>query len=148
MSNWNDAAAREMLFGARRPAERDSSRVNPEWANAGQQAELLERQNDAQTEELATRVSTLRQVFVNIHDEVESQNRMLGDSDTVFGRFGQSMRGTGRRLGRLAESTRGRHRRICQLSLLIVAAFFLLYFYARWTTHSVVDAPAGDGDAV
>ncbi|KAI8056172.1 hypothetical protein BDF22DRAFT_741467 [Syncephalis plumigaleata] len=104
--------------------------------NNYEQDTLLERQNDARLDVLAERVSALHRITIGIHNEVNEQNQTLDTSNSVFTRFGASLNGTRRRLGRLATAASGRHRRTCQLSLLVVVLFFLVYWIARWRLAS------------
>ncbi|CAJ0933722.1 unnamed protein product, partial [Mesorhabditis belari] len=46
--------------------------------------QILEQQNDNKVDDLATKVSALKRITLDIGEEVRSQNRLLNDMDTEF----------------------------------------------------------------
>ncbi|KAI9597083.1 hypothetical protein BDF19DRAFT_435778 [Syncephalis fuscata] len=149
MTTWNDTTSRNLLFGGNSdrpetslPSSRQRSKFESELGNEEyEQDTLLERQNDTQLDLLANRVSTLHRITIGIHDEVNEQNRALDTSSSVFSRFGNALGGTRRRLGRLITTASGRHRRTCQLSLIAVMAFFIIYWIIRLWSSSASSTP-------
>ncbi|KAJ1675463.1 hypothetical protein EV182_001210, partial [Spiromyces aspiralis] len=96
---------------------------------------LLERQNDIRLEELASKVTTLHRVTVDIHDNVIGQNAMIDTSTSTFGRFKGMLGTTQRRLKRTINTANTKH--MCYMILALVIGFFLLLQIAKYLTSRV-----------
>jgi len=84
-----------------------------------------ERQNNSRLDELASKVSALRGVTVDIYDN--ARNHELIDSSTeVFSNFSSSLTGSAGRLGRMA--SQGNKVAIFKLAGIIVVAVVLLWW--------------------
>ncbi|EOA88088.1 hypothetical protein ACJQWK_01477 [Exserohilum turcicum] len=87
-----------------------------------------EQQNDSRLEDLASKVSALRGVTIDIYDSARDQHVIDSTSDT-FSSFATSLKGSATRLTRMASS--GNKVAIFKLSGMIIAGVVLLY----WVWH-------------
>ncbi|KAJ1924189.1 hypothetical protein IWQ60_005390 [Tieghemiomyces parasiticus] len=91
---------------------------------------LLENQNDVRMDDLASKVSALRKVTIDIHDEVESQHGLLANTGQSMEGFGSRLRSTTRRFQTvMAQSTT---RQSCYIVFGLVFALWLLFYVVRW----------------
>lgn len=89
------------------------------------QQDMLETENEQMTEDLRNKIRKLKDLSINIGDEVRYQNRMLGDFDDDVDRTGGFLQNT---MGRVKRLGRGGHRTYwCYLFLFAVLVFFILY---------------------
>ncbi|KAJ2161091.1 hypothetical protein GGF46_001762 [Coemansia sp. RSA 552] len=99
-------------------------------SSAGQnEAFELEEQNDRQLEGLSAKVSALHNVSINIHDEVNVQNRLLEGSSEAFDRFGNMFDRTRHQLGRTLATANKKF--LCYLVLVLVFGVIGLYYMGR-----------------
>jgi len=92
----------------------------------GQQSQsMLERQNDEGLNVLADQVSALKQITIDIGDEVREQNKMLDGMDSDFGRADGLLKGTMKKLGEISGFKSTSHMFI--LALFIVVVVMLVY---------------------
>ncbi|EMD64323.1 hypothetical protein COCC4DRAFT_137426 [Bipolaris maydis ATCC 48331] len=89
-----------------------------------------EQQNDSRLDELASKVSALRGVTVDIYDSARDQH-VLDNTNETFSNMATSLKGSASRLTRMAAS--GNKVAIFKLSGMIVAAFVVLY----WIWHLI-----------
>ncbi|KAF2870180.1 hypothetical protein BDV95DRAFT_546258 [Massariosphaeria phaeospora] len=89
-----------------------------------------ERQNNSRLDELASKVSALRGVTIDIYDNARDQQVIDSTSDT-FSSFGSTLKGSATRLGRMAQS--GNKVAIFKLAGIIVGVVLVLY----WIWHLV-----------
>lgn len=94
------------------------------------QAYEREQQNNSRLDELASKVSALRGVTIDIYDSARDQHVIDSTSET-FSSFGSTLKGSATRLTRMAQS--GNKVAIFKLAGIIVAAVVLLY----WIWHLV-----------
>ncbi|KAF2472509.1 uncharacterized protein BDR25DRAFT_14832 [Lindgomyces ingoldianus] len=87
-----------------------------------------ERQNDSRLDELASKVTALRGVTIDIYDNARDQHVIDSTSET-FSTFTTTLKGSATRLGRMAQS--GNKVAIFKLAGMIVAAILILY----WLWH-------------
>jgi blocked-early-in-transport protein 1 len=85
----------------------------------------LEHENDAQISNLASKVTALRDISIQIGGHVREDNRLLDDLDGGFDSTGNLLGGTMKRLGVLAKSGGG-----CHMTYLV--AFVLFVFLLLW----------------
>ncbi|KAF2279090.1 uncharacterized protein EI97DRAFT_372406 [Westerdykella ornata] len=88
-----------------------------------------ERQNNSRLEELASKVSALRDVTIDIYDNARDQSVIDSTSET-FSSFSTSLKGSATRLGRMAAS--GNKVAVLKLAGIIVAVVLVLYWVAGW----------------
>ncbi|KAI9818914.1 MAG: hypothetical protein M1827_007735 [Pycnora praestabilis] len=88
-----------------------------------------ERQNNSRLDELASKVSALRGVTVDIYDNARSQD-IIDNSNEVFSSLSGTLKTSASRLGRMAQS--GNKVAILKLAGMIVGAVVLLWWIASW----------------
>ncbi|KAI4925509.1 hypothetical protein J4E85_007388 [Alternaria conjuncta] len=94
------------------------------------QAYEREQQNNSRLDELASKVSALRGVTIDIYDNARDQHVIDSTSDT-FSSFGTSLKGSATRLTRMASS--GNKVAILKLAGIIIGTVVVLY----WVWHLI-----------
>ncbi|KAI4638435.1 hypothetical protein J4E93_009988 [Alternaria ventricosa] len=94
------------------------------------QAYEREQQNNSRLDELASKVSALRGVTIDIYDNARDQHVIDNTSDT-FSSFGTSLKGSATRLTRMASS--GNKVAILKLAGIIIGTVVMLY----WIWHLI-----------
>ncbi|KAL1801528.1 hypothetical protein AA0113_g1771 [Alternaria arborescens] len=94
------------------------------------QAYEREQQNNSRLDELASKVSALRGVTIDIYDNARDQHVIDSTSDT-FSSFSTTLKGSATRLTRMASS--GNKVAILKLSGIIIATVVVLY----WIWHLI-----------
>lgn len=89
-----------------------------------------ERQNNSRLDELASKVSALRGVTIDIYDNARDQH-IIDNANETFSTFSGSLKGSATRLSRMAQS--GNKVAILKLAGIVVAAVLVLY----WIWHLV-----------
>ncbi|KAH7069822.1 hypothetical protein BKA63DRAFT_476823 [Paraphoma chrysanthemicola] len=89
-----------------------------------------EQQNNSRLDDLASKVSALRGVTIDIYDNARDQHVIDSTSET-FSSFGTTLKGSATRLTRMASS--GNKVAIFKLAGMIIAAVILLY----WIWHLI-----------
>ncbi|KAJ1721800.1 hypothetical protein LPJ53_003713 [Coemansia erecta] len=89
----------------------------------------LEQQNNEHLDSLAAKVSALHSVSLNIHDDVNDQNRMLDGTSDTFSRFGNMFDRTRNQLTHTLATANSRY--LCYLTLILVFGVFSLYYIAK-----------------
>ncbi|KAK3316189.1 hypothetical protein B0H66DRAFT_604499 [Apodospora peruviana] len=87
-----------------------------------------ERQNDARLDELASKVSALRGVTIDIYDNARAHEVIDSTSET-FSSMGTQLKGSASRLGRMAAS--GNKIAIFKLSGILIGVILVLYYTYR-----------------
>jgi blocked-early-in-transport protein 1 len=87
------------------------------------------RQNNSRLDELASKVSALRGVTIDIYDNARDQSVLDSTSDT-FSSFSTSLKGSASRLTRMAQS--GNKVAILKLSGMLIAGIVVLYWIGSW----------------
>ncbi|KAG0056362.1 hypothetical protein BGZ83_005278 [Gryganskiella cystojenkinii] len=129
----NTTQNRSDLFGG---AGGGSSSNNSHNAlNREQQTALLyEQQNDFRMEELASKVSALNKITVDIHNEVHGQHAILDQNASSFESFGTSFAVTIKKLNVMATQKLGKS--MCFMVSAIVIVFLVVYFIITRTNSS------------
>ncbi|KAJ2783646.1 hypothetical protein GGI15_002514 [Coemansia interrupta] len=89
----------------------------------------LEQQNNEHLDSLAAKVTALHSVSLNIHDDVNDQNRMLDGTGDTFSRFGNMFDRTRNQLTHTLATANSRY--LCYLTLILVFGVFSLYYIAK-----------------
>jgi len=89
-----------------------------------------ERQNNSRLDELASKVTALRGVTIDIYDNARDQG-VIDNANETFSSFSTTLKGSATRLGRMAQS--GNKIAILKLAAIIVAMVVLLY----WIWHLI-----------
>eukprot|EP01139_Manchomonas_bermudensis_P006873 Amastigsp_a178427_325.p3 type:complete len:138 gc:universal Amastigsp_a178427_325:82-495(+) len=126
MNNGGARVARSALFG--RP-QTDEDRAYSARV-ASKSLDMHVEQNDRELENIREKVSTLRQVSVEIHNSLDAQTRMLGDMQVDMNSTNDSLTRTIGKLGEMISS--GSSSSTCMLALFLVALFFTLYYIAGY----------------
>ncbi|KAJ2452432.1 hypothetical protein EV183_002947 [Coemansia sp. RSA 2336] len=109
---------------------RRANRTPVGGTSAGQtEAFELEEQNDRQLDGLSAKVSALHSISINIHDEVNVQNRLLDSSSETFSRFGGMFDRTRQQLTHTMATANKRF--LCYLTLALVVGLFGLYYIGK-----------------
>ncbi|ORX88630.1 hypothetical protein K493DRAFT_236032, partial [Basidiobolus meristosporus CBS 931.73] len=90
----------------------------------------LEKMNDQRIEGLSDRIHLLREITLNIGEEVRDQNNYLKDMGGDFERTGTYLKGTMRRFYAMAQTQSGRY--MIYLILFALLVFTFMLFYVRW----------------
>ncbi|KAF9300826.1 Ubiquitin carboxyl-terminal hydrolase 35 [Mortierella antarctica] len=125
----NQNQARTDLFGGSSSSSHGSNSFNRDREQ--QTALLYEQQNDFRMEELASKVSALNKITVDIHNEVHGQHALLDQNSNSFNDFGASFATTIKKLNVMASQQLGKS--MCWMVGAIVAVFFIVYFILNRT---------------
>ncbi|KAF2136397.1 uncharacterized protein K452DRAFT_292428 [Aplosporella prunicola CBS 121167] len=88
-----------------------------------------ERQNNSRLDELASKVSALRGVTIDIYDNARDQH-VIDNSNEVFSTFATSLKGSAGRLTRMAQA--GNKVAVLKLAGILVVIVVLLYWIGGW----------------
>ncbi|KFH68922.1 hypothetical protein MVEG_05725 [Podila verticillata NRRL 6337] len=120
----NQNQVRSDLFGGSSSSSHGSNSFNRDREQ--QTALLYEQQNDFRMEELASKVSALNKITVDIHNEVHGQHALLDQNSNSFNDFGTSFATTIKKLNVMASQQLGKS--MCWMVSAIVFVFFIVYF--------------------
>lgn len=88
-----------------------------------------ERQNNSRLDELASKVSALRGVTIDIYDNARDQG-VIDSSNEVFSNFSTSLKGSAGRLGRMAQQ--GNKVAILKLAGILIAFVLVLWYIGSY----------------
>ncbi|KAI9303234.1 hypothetical protein BJ944DRAFT_105891 [Cunninghamella echinulata] len=87
---------------------------------------VFEQQNDIRLNELGSKLSALKNITIDIHQDVTNQDRVLNESHNVFDGFGSTLQNSFGRMNRMVSK---RHQRqLCFYVTIMIAIFFILYY--------------------
>ncbi|CAF3234661.1 unnamed protein product [Rotaria socialis] len=89
---------------------------------------ILESKNDSHTEELAAKVSRLKNIAIDIDNEAKEHNRFLDSMRFDFDTARSFIGGSSRHLGNVMSSGKGDRRFMCYIIGGIVFIFVFLYY--------------------
>ncbi|KAK3839629.1 MAG: hypothetical protein J3R72DRAFT_447690 [Linnemannia gamsii] len=118
----NQNQNRSDLFGSSSSSNQNNNAYNREQ----QTALLYEQQNDLRMEELASKVSALNRITIDIQNEVHGQHTILDQNANSFNDFGTSFATTIKKLNVMASQKLGKS--MCWMVSAIVIVFFIVYF--------------------
>ncbi len=119
-SNMNQ---RNDLFGARAAAPANGGGLS----YAEQTRQLYEEENNRQSAVLGEQVGRLKELSLLINSEVNQQNDLLDGMGSSFGKTGQLMAGTLKKLQHMIDTGGSKH--MCYLVLFIVCLFLFMYMF-------------------
>ncbi|EDQ89789.1 uncharacterized protein MONBRDRAFT_24896 [Monosiga brevicollis MX1] len=90
---------------------------------------MLEAENDRQVDALHSKVAMLKDLTIDIGEEVRSQNSMLSDMGGSFDDAGSLLGISMRKVGNLANSTNGRM--LCYLVGFAVTVFCVIWYLMK-----------------
>ncbi|KAI9339343.1 hypothetical protein BDR26DRAFT_862269 [Obelidium mucronatum] len=94
------------------------------YSGGGENA--LMSQNDDHVDQLSAKMSVLKEISLQIGDEVNYQNKMLNDMEGDFDKTGDILGNTIKRLGQIAKSPNGFW--MCWLMAFVVLVLFYIIF--------------------
>ncbi|KAI8096491.1 uncharacterized protein BX664DRAFT_324124 [Halteromyces radiatus] len=98
---------------------------------------VFEQQNDVRMNELGSKISALKNITIDIHQDVNAQDRLLNESHGIFDGFGNSLQNS---VGRLNRMVSKRHQRqLCFYVTIALVVFFILYYGSgliSWSSSS------------
>ncbi|KAI9311427.1 hypothetical protein BX666DRAFT_1065868 [Dichotomocladium elegans] len=96
--------------------------------------------------ELGSKLSALKNITIDMHQEVSAQDRLLDESNQAFGGLGQTMRQSYSRMNRMIST---RHKRqLCYYVTIIVVVFFFFYYFSGYLFgSSAKTVPSSEGSA-
>ncbi|KAI9498639.1 hypothetical protein BDB00DRAFT_394569 [Zychaea mexicana] len=87
---------------------------------------VFEQQNDVRMNELGSKLSALKNITIDMHQDVNDQDRLVDESNSAFGGLGQTLRQSYGRMNRMAST---RHKRqLCYYVAVAVILFFVIYW--------------------
>ncbi|XP_061188971.1 BET1-like protein [Saccostrea echinata] len=96
--------------------------------------EMLDNENQQRVDNLASKVSRLKNLALDIEDEATDSNRYLdsmgGDFESTQGLLG----GTVHRLSHMVQANRGNRKLMCYLVVGLVLLFFVTYYFISKVT--------------
>ncbi|XP_020662614.3 BET1-like protein isoform X1 [Pogona vitticeps] len=102
-----------------------------EWGR-GQSAnavdDMLDSENNRMAENLATKVTRLKSLALDIDKDAEDQNHYLDGMDSDFMSVTGLLTGSVKRFSTMTRSGRDNRRLLCYVSAGLVAVFFILYY--------------------
>ncbi|GBG26104.1 BET1-like [Hondaea fermentalgiana] len=87
---------------------------------------MMEEENNRQTDLLGERVSQLKELSIQINGVVNEDNKLLDGMGSTFGQTNQLMNKTLKNLQVMIDKGGSKH--MCYLILFVVAVFLVLYF--------------------
>mmetsp|Transcript_99271 Transcript_99271/g.241435 ORF Transcript_99271/g.241435 Transcript_99271/m.241435 type:complete len:161 (-) Transcript_99271:161-643(-) len=124
MANRFEVDQRAALFGSRFKSNENGRRNEDMYA--ANSREMMERQNDAQIDDLEAKVSTLKDITKAIGKETKDSNTLLGFMGTDFDKAGTLLKGTMGHLKTMMQQKNGKH--MCYMVAFVLLLFFLMYF--------------------
>ncbi|XP_062051551.1 BET1-like protein isoform X3 [Lepus europaeus] len=109
-----------------------------DWARAqspGAVEELLDRENKRMADSLASKVSRLKSLALDIDKDAEDQNRYLDGMDSDFTSMTSLLTGSVKRFSSMARSGRDNRKLLCGMAVGLIVVFFILsYLLSRART--------------
>ncbi|NWS73634.1 BET1L protein, partial [Crotophaga sulcirostris] len=90
--------------------------------------DVLDVENKRMADNLATKVTRLKALALDIDQDAEEQNRYLDGMDSDFLSITGLLSGSVKRFSSMARSGRDNRRLLCWVSVGLVAVFFILYY--------------------
>jgi len=97
--------------------------------------EHLEEENDSKENELKEKVSLLKQLTIDIGDEVKEHNRLLKDADDTFDSVGNVMSAT---IGKVKELAKSGYKYYFLYLFIFVLFVVIVLWWNIWTWKSQV----------
>ncbi|XP_036136922.1 BET1-like protein isoform X1 [Molossus molossus] len=109
-----------------------------DWARAqssGAVEELLDRENMRMADSLASKVTRLKSLALDIDRDTEDQNRYLDGMGTDFTSMTGLLTGSVKRFSTMARSGRDNRKLLCGVAMGLIVVFFILsYLLSRART--------------
>ncbi|XP_027264838.1 BET1-like protein [Cricetulus griseus] len=101
-----------------------------DWTRApssGAVEEILDRENKRMADSLASKVTRLKSLALDIDRDTEDQNRYLDGMDSDFTSVTGLLTGSVKRFSTMARSGRDNRKLLCGMAMVLIVAFFILY---------------------
>ncbi|KAI9267447.1 hypothetical protein BY458DRAFT_511818 [Sporodiniella umbellata] len=96
------------------------------YSSSKNNAYIFEQQNDVRLNELGSKISAIKNITIDIHQDVTDQDRLLDESHNQFGGLGATLSNSFGKMNRMVSK---RHQRqICFYVTVAVFAFFVIYY--------------------
>ncbi|KAI8084375.1 uncharacterized protein B0P05DRAFT_535347 [Gilbertella persicaria] len=103
---------------------------------------VFEQQNDIRLNELSSKISAIKNITIDIHQDVSDQDRLLDESHNQFSGLGSSLHQSFGRMNRMISK---RHQRqLCFYVSITVFGFFLIYYGAPFISSFFSSEKDGD----
>ncbi|KAL0077099.1 hypothetical protein F4703DRAFT_1882191 [Phycomyces blakesleeanus] len=100
---------------------------------------VFEQQNDVRMHELGSKLSVLKNITLEMQQDVEDQDRLLNESQNAFGGLGDNLQNSFGRLNRMVST---RHKRQMCFYVGIALAVFTLFYVGSSLTSWMPSTPA------
>ncbi|KAL4207867.1 hypothetical protein AB4K20DRAFT_1950210 [Rhizopus microsporus] len=91
---------------------------------------IFEQQNDVRLNELGSKISAIKNITIDIHQDVTDQERLLDESNHHFSGLGATLSNSFGRMNRMVSK---RHQRqLCFYVTVTICIFFILYYGLPW----------------
>ncbi|XP_054828632.1 BET1-like protein [Eublepharis macularius] len=90
--------------------------------------EMIDMENKRMAENLATKVTRLKSLALDIDKDVEDQNHYVDGMDTDFMSVTGLLTGSVKRFSTMTRSGRDNRKLLCYVSAGLVVVFFILYY--------------------
>ncbi|KAI8992004.1 hypothetical protein BDF20DRAFT_847710 [Mycotypha africana] len=89
---------------------------------------VFEQQNDVRLNDLSSKISAIKNITIDIHQDVSDQDRLLDESHDSFSGLNHRLRNSFGRMNRMISK---RHQRqLCFYVTMAICVFFIIYFGA------------------
>ncbi|KAI9332404.1 hypothetical protein BD770DRAFT_403194 [Pilaira anomala] len=100
---------------------------------------VFEQQNDVRLNDLSSKISAIKNITIDIHQDVTDQDRLLDESHNQFSGLGSTLTNSFGRMNRMISK---RHQRqLCFYVSILVFVFFLIYYGAPLITGAFSSNP-------
>lgn len=95
--------------------------------------QIMEAENNRLADQLASKVSRLKMISLDVRDDVDDQNKYLDGVDSDFMSTTGLLGGTVTRFNNMVAAGRGNRKMMCYLIAFLVCLFLVLYFILNRT---------------
>ncbi|XP_041366299.1 BET1-like protein isoform X1 [Gigantopelta aegis] len=131
MADWRRSGNDEMSPGDGSPHDAVRSSGRPSGANfnqIGKTEEMLDHENQSRVEGLATKISRLKGIAVDLESESRESNRYLDDMTDDFGSTTGLLSGSIHRINNMINTGRSNRKIMCYIILGLVGLFLITYY--------------------
>ncbi|KAI7903867.1 uncharacterized protein BX663DRAFT_505507 [Cokeromyces recurvatus] len=89
---------------------------------------IYEQQNDVRLNDLSSKISAIKNITIDIHQDVTDQDRLLDESHNQFSGLGHSLSSSFGKMNRMI--SKRRQRQLCFYVTIIIFVFFIIYYGA------------------
>ena len=90
----------------------------------------LEQENDAMVSTLSSKISTLKNLAIDIDNEAKYHNKYMDGMQDDFASAGGFLGSSMKRLNNMVASSASNRKMMCYLILFLVTTFFFLWYFA------------------